>query len=98
MNILFTCKELTTTSVIINCDFDWSQDDLPLMIAQYFQQYPYLKKVEWSQGADLEAVRFKWQHHDFSINFECYSQSVWLECPEQNGAALLADLYHNMNQ
>lgn len=96
MNILFTCSELTTTSIILSCNFDWSQDELPLLIEQYFQEYPYLEKVEWSQGADIEAVRFKWQHHDFSLNLECYGQSIWVECPEINGSALLADLFHEM--
>ncbi|MDG1753263.1 MAG: DUF3630 family protein [Thalassotalea sp.] len=98
MNIAFTCKELTTISIIISCDLDWSQDELPLMINQYFQQYPNLKKIEWSQGADLEAVRFKWQHHDFSLNFECYGQSIWLECPEHNGSVLLASLHQYLNE
>ncbi len=98
MNIVFTCKELTAVSITIDCNLNWSQDELPLMIIQYFQQYSNLEKTEWSQGADLESVRFKWKHHDFSLNFECYGQSIWLECPEHNGADLLAALYQYMNE
>jgi hypothetical protein len=98
VNIVFTLKELSSTSIIIGCDFYWSQDELPLMITQYFEQYPTLEKVEWSKGADLEVVRFKWQHHDFSLNFECYGQSIWLECAEHNGSALLTALYQFMNE
>lgn len=98
MNIIFTYKEITTTSITIVCNLDWSQDDLPLMVEHYFQQTPCLEKVDWSHGADLEAVRFKLQGHDFSLNFECYGQSIWLECPEYNGADLLSDFYQYTNK
>ena len=94
---LFACKELTVSAIIMEVDLNWSQDDLPNIIEHYFQQYTLFDKIEWSKGADLESVRFKWQQHDFSINFECYSQSVWLECPEHNGAELLTALFQEMS-
>jgi hypothetical protein len=97
VNIEFSCKAITTTAIILDCQYDWSQDDLALMVEQYFQQYPSLKKIEWSQGADLVSVRFKWHQHDFSLNFECYSQSIWVECPEHNSAVLLAKLSQVIN-
>ncbi|GAA6205743.1 DUF3630 family protein [Thalassotalea sp. SU-HH00458] len=97
MNITFTCKAITSTAIIVDCHYDWSQDDLTSMVERYFQQYVILQKVEYSQGADLASVRFKWQQHDFTLNFECYSQSIWIECPEHDSAALLAKLYQLMN-
>ena len=94
---MFKCKRLTDISIILECEINWSQDDISLMIKHYFQQYSFIKKIEWLQGADIEAVRFKWHGHDFLLSFECLGQSIWVECPEQNSTALLASLYQEMD-
>jgi hypothetical protein len=94
---VFKCKDLTETSIIFECELNWSQDDISLMIEHYFQQYSFLKKIEWLKGADIEAVRFKWGDHDFSLSFECLGQSIWVECPGPKSSALLANLYQEMD-
>ena len=83
---------LTDTAIILNLQHAWSQDDVPSLIESFFQHYPVLKKIDWSQGADLDAIRFKWESHDFTLHFERYGQSTWIDCSEENSEALLSKL------
>ncbi|MEW6989701.1 DUF3630 family protein [Colwelliaceae bacterium 6441] len=96
MKICFKCSELTKASIILTYKMDWFQEELPEIIEHFFLQFPMLNKIERIQGADLEVVRIKWQGHDYCLNFECYGQSIWLESPEENSTALLAQLYQAM--
>ncbi|XPF92995.1 DUF3630 family protein [Colwellia sp. RE-S-Sl-9] len=57
----------------------WYQEDIPLLtsLVLNFLKDHYL--IETTQGADREYTRFKWQNDYFLLNFECYSESCWIE-------------------
>ena len=44
---------------------------------------------DWYQ----ENIRFSWENHYFVLNFDCYSQSCWLEGQGSKSTESLANLY-----
>jgi hypothetical protein len=47
---------------------------------------------EYSAGADRHQVRFTYNHHTFNLNYEHYSQSVWINGEGAEAEHLLAAL------
>ncbi len=96
MNKFFENNALTDIAIILNLQYNWSQDNVPELVEHFFKQYQVLDNVEWLRGADLDAIRFKWQRYDFTLHFERYGQSIWIDCSEIKSVTLLAELYEKI--
>jgi len=58
----------------------WYQEDIGSLSAKVLAYLSQVRILETIQGADRENIRFTWQmKYYFSLNFDCYSQSCWLE-------------------
>ncbi|MEH6732058.1 MAG: DUF3630 family protein [Pseudoalteromonas distincta] len=47
---------------------------------------------EYSAGADRHQVRFTYNHQTFNLNYEHYSQSIWINAEGHEAEHLLAAL------
>jgi len=97
VNSFYKCNELTAIAIVLRYHKQWQQNDIDALTGHFFQQYPFLEKKEHSEGADIESVRFTWNNKDFTLFFECYSDSIWIDSTEGNSAKLLAKLQHKIN-
>ena len=58
---------------------NWYQEDIDLLSDYLLNQLSGHKILEKTPGADRESIRFSWQKAQFTIHFDYYSQSCWLE-------------------
>lgn len=58
---------------------DWYQENIVNLTEKLFQKLDHCQITERVSGADKEYVRFNWNNGAFIVNFECYSQSCWIE-------------------
>jgi len=93
----FICESLVDSVITLSYQQDWSQDELDLLITQFFLQYSCFEQGERVLGADREVVYFLWQDYRFSLNFECYSESIWMEALASS-STLLTQIYQLMNK
>lgn len=92
----FKCKGLTTNSLTFSYKTSWDQDELLYVKKEFLTQYALLDEIEYISGADLEVIRLKWAGHDYNLYFECYGQSIWIECPESDASVLINKLYNEI--
>lgn len=80
---------------IITCafDFDWYQEDIASLKSLLINAIGEVTEVEHIIGADRENIRFVWQTHYFTLNFECVSQSCWIEGDDLAGIENIGQLY-----
>lgn len=71
----------------------WDQDDITILVEQLLAPHSGIKIQEHNLGADREDVRFSWDNHFFILNFDCYSQSCWIEGQDILGTEHLSALY-----
>jgi len=64
-------------NVIFN--IEWYQDDIEGLINLLFLPIIPYTIQEKIIGADRENIRFSWNEGYFVLNFDCYSQSCWIE-------------------
>lgn len=69
---------------------NWYQEDIGLLAQQIFSALEDVQLVEHVIGADRENFRFRWQTIGYSLSFECYSASCWIETDHLIDAPLLA--------
>lgn len=78
-----------------------NDDDFELW-AHLFLHMPELKIAEFEAGADRHQLRFSYMQQNFNLNFEHYSNSVWINGEGAEAEHLLAALTHyfitNMQQ
>lgn len=86
----------TTDMITISFENDWFQDDIELLISLVFKPLLAVNIQEKIVGADRENIRFTWQEHFFILNFDCYSQSCWLEGQDNKSTDYLALLYQEL--
>jgi hypothetical protein len=98
VNANFECIELTSIAIVFTYQAPWQQDDVDVLIDHFFNQYALLDKKDHSQGADIESVRFTWNNNDFTLFFECYSDSIWIDSTECNSPELLSLLFQVLNK
>jgi hypothetical protein len=53
-----------------------------------------LKTLEIIMGADRAYQRFEYQSDFFTLQFECNSQSCWIEAEDETSRQALPQLYH----
>lgn len=62
----------------------WHQEDVKSFYESLFSLVENIVIKEVISGADRENIRFLWQQrYDFVLNFDCYSQSCWLEAENE---------------
>ena len=58
----------------------WYHEDVELLSGKIFNSLSSIRVLEVIEGADRCNTRFVWQEqYYFSLSFDCYSQSCWLE-------------------
>ncbi|WP_077339755.1 DUF3630 family protein [Pseudocolwellia agarivorans] len=77
------------TSLQITFVAGWYQEDIPLLTSLVLSLLKDHYLIETTQGADREYTRFKWQDDYFILNFECYSESCWIENETKTNTPLL---------
>lgn len=58
---------------------DWYQEDVPQLTEIILSSLEGHHTLEQISGGDRENCRFEWSQEYFILNFECYSQSCWIE-------------------
>jgi hypothetical protein len=76
---------------------DWYQEDIPQLITNILVFLKGHDILESISGADRENCRFKWRTAYFIINFECYSQSCWIENETTSDIELLTLLKQSLD-
>lgn len=66
-------------SLQINFAKNWYQEDIKSFTTFILGHLDAHHVIEVISGADREYCRFEWQQHYFVLNFECYSESCWIE-------------------
>lgn len=92
LNFFITAiKIINRNSLQVLFNDDWHQENILNLSELVFEKLDHHQIIERVLGADKEYVRFVWKQHAFIINFECYSQSCWLEHEGEaaNGEAFL---------
>jgi len=88
-------KEVTKQAeylAVIFSDF-WFQEDIETLTKRVFSSLSSVKIQEKIIGADRENIRFSWQEHYYILNFDCSSQSCWLEGQDNASIDYLEQLY-----
>ncbi|KGJ97325.1 DUF3630 family protein [Colwellia psychrerythraea] len=58
---------------------DWYQENIDVLIELLFLPNMQITIQERIIGADRENIRFNWNNTYYILNFECNSQSCWIE-------------------
>jgi len=76
----------------------WYQEDIGSLSVKVLAYLSQVRILETIQGADRENIRFTWQmKYYFSLNFDCYSQSCWLEGEDEESNKQLKHLITDFN-
>jgi len=88
-------QEITqqTEYLALNFNSSWFQEDIETLIQVVFSSLKPVNIQEKIIGADRENIRFSWQAHYFILNFDCCSQSCWLEGQDDRSTDHLKQLY-----
>jgi len=74
----------------------WFQEDINKLYQDVFSLLDDIEIKEVISGADRENIRFSWQiNYNFILNFDCYSQSCWLEAENELSQAKISMLYRS---
>ena len=61
--------------------------------ATLFLHTPAIKIADFDAGADRHQLRFHFTDHSFNLNFEHYSESIWINAEGIEASAVLPQLY-----
>ncbi|KPH56862.1 hypothetical protein AMS58_19525 [Pseudoalteromonas porphyrae] len=81
-------------NVIIITPSEMPNDDDFELWAHLFLHSSEIKIGEFEAGADRHQMRFNYEQQGFNLNFEHYSNSVWINGEGQEANHLLAALTH----
>ncbi len=87
-------EELLASSIVFGCQNQWTLEDIPTLQQCFLAQLPQFTVLEHIQGADRCVVRLTWKNWYFSLNFECYSESIWLEADDEQSTAALKIIFN----
>lgn len=88
------------TQITLNTEFNFIQiipeffpeaDEFELW-GHIFLSNDTITRLETSLGADRHQIRFGWQGQNFNLNFEHYSESLWISPEGVEADALLTKL------
>jgi len=91
---IFKGNQLVNKNIMISCNENWSQEEIGILIKYFLMQFDQFEEVERLQGADREQVRLLWQNFHFNLQFECYSESIWITSEDELADRELMNLYH----
>ena len=75
----------------------WYQEDIKCFYDRLFSLLDDITIKEIISGADRENIRFLWQQRDdFILNFDCYSQSCWLEAENEFSQQQIPALFNSL--
>jgi hypothetical protein len=83
--------------IIITFHTDWFQEDITTLSQLVFIHTPDYEFKEKIIGADREDIRFMWNSHEFMMNFDCYSQSCWINAIDQASLHSINLLYKTLS-
>ncbi|CAM4423741.1 MULTISPECIES: DUF3630 family protein [Pseudoalteromonas] len=63
--------------IIVSCEITPQDDEFELW-GQIFLHQDEIQLIEFSAGADRHQWRFSYKSCNFNLNFEHYSESVWI--------------------
>ncbi len=72
----------------------WFQEDIETLSQLILVKLPKHIIKEVTFGADRENIRFQWQHAEFMMNFDYYSQSCWINAQDENSLTNIEPLYN----
>lgn len=72
----------------------WFQEDINTLHQLLLGNISDLSTKEVIIGADLEHIRFQWQGTEFTLHFEYYSQSCWLDTQEPKCQTEITSLFN----
>jgi hypothetical protein len=79
--------------LIFSFNDEWYQEDIGNLYTLLFSLLENLNIQEKIFGADRECVRFSWQNcYQFTLNFDYYSQSCWVEGVDEQSMSQVASL------
>ncbi|MCO7248895.1 DUF3630 family protein [Pseudoalteromonas sp. Ps84H-4] len=61
--------------------------------ATLFLHTPAIKIADFDAGADRHQLRFHFTDHSFNLNFEHYSESIWINAEGVEATEILGELY-----
>lgn len=76
---------------------NWYQEDITTLALYVLCLLEDHHVIETISGADREYCRFEWQQNHFIINFECYSESCWIENETIPNTTLLNSIKQCLN-
>lgn len=79
--------------ITINFNEYWYQEDIKALSEQIFHEFEGMEIQENIYGADRENIRFGWQNLYFILNFDCCSQSCWLEGQDEKSTENITWLF-----
>ncbi|MBU2895009.1 DUF3630 family protein [Colwellia sp. D2M02] len=89
---IITKAELFDNQLLFSYQKQWFQEDIETLSTDVFSKLAEFTIIEKIQGADRENIRFSWEKRHFILNFDCYSQSCWIEGGDQQSTELIPDL------
>ena len=90
-----TKKQLFSDYILITPDAIPSDDEFALW-ARIYLHSDTISSLEFEQGADRHTMRFKFKKASFNLNYEHYSQSIWVNTDALNDRALLPILFSSL--
>jgi hypothetical protein len=76
----------------------WFQEDINTLHKLLLKNNSNIAIKEVIIGADRENIRFHWLDTEFILNFECYSQSCWLEMQQPRDISKTRDLFNLLSK
>jgi len=98
VNPTIESMHLNNEQLIFSFSGFWYQEDIEQLLQQILANSSKISILETIKGADRENTRFVW--HDkfyFALNFDCYSQSCWLEGEDEMSSKQLKQLMEALN-
>ncbi len=72
----------------------WVQEDVNTLSKLLLNTVSNITIKETIIGADRENIRFHWLDSEFILNFECYSQSCWLELQNSQSTSNIHNFFN----
>ena len=90
-----TNKQLFSDYILIT-PVELPHDDEFELWATIFLHNDLISALEFEQGADRHLMRFKFNDHSFNLNYEHYSQSIWINSDSTQDLELLPLLFSSL--
>lgn len=83
-------------SILIQYNQEWYQENINQLTQCLMTKFTEIKELEVTTGADRAYIRFEYQKDFFTLQFECNSQSSWVEAEDERSREALPQLYSEL--